>query len=166
MRLNQFIAHASSLSRRGADKAIKDGQVTVDGQLARPGQEVSEANVITLNQHALKLLVAQTIIMNKPPGYVCSRDGQGSQTIYELLPQEFQQLKPVGRLDKASSGILLLTNNGQLAYELTHPKFQKEKIYKVVLNQPLKTDDRAQVTEGVHLEDGISKLQLTKLHDD
>jgi 23S rRNA pseudouridine2605 synthase len=95
---------------------------------------------------------------------VVSRDGQGSKTIYDLLPPDFHHLKPVGRLDKDSSGLLLLTNNGQLAQELTHPKYRKMKIYEVELDKPLTSADWQKITEvGVRLEDGVSRFELHRL---
>jgi 23S rRNA pseudouridine2605 synthase len=105
-------------------------------------------------------------MLNKPVGYVCSRNGQGSKTVYDLLPPEYQQLKTVGRLDKDSSGLLLLTNDGQLAQELTHPSQQKRKVYEVTLDKPLQPLHRQMISDhGVSLEDGPSKLELERQHD-
>jgi pseudouridine synthase len=102
-------------------------------------------------------------MLHKPVGYVCSRNGQGSQTIYQLLPSELQQLKPVGRLDKDSSGLLILTNDGGLAHELMHPGFQKTKQYTIRLNQPLQPLHHQIITHyGIQLEDGRSRLQLER----
>ena len=103
-----------------------------------------------------------TIVLNKPVGYVCSRDGQGSQTVYNLLPEQYHHLKPVGRLDKDSSGLLLLTNDGDLAYQLTHPSFEKEKVYLVSVKPSLLAKDKQKIETGVQLDDGISKLTLIK----
>ncbi|MBI1856715.1 rRNA pseudouridine synthase [Candidatus Saccharibacteria bacterium] len=108
----------------------------------------------------------QTILLNKPVGYVCSRNSQGNQTIYNLLPANLHHLKPVGRLDKNSSGLLLLTNDGQLAYELTHPKFEKIKKYKIALNKDLGQADFQKITQqGVLLEDGLSTLALDLINN-
>jgi 23S rRNA pseudouridine2605 synthase len=82
--------------------------------------------------------------------------------VYDLLPSEYHHLNPVGRLDKDSSGLLLLTNDGQLAYELTHPKFEKTKVYQVALDKPLTDSDRQHITAGIDLEDGLSRLKLEK----
>ena len=139
MRINKYIALSTGLSRRAADAAILDGRVTVDEQPASSGMKVSATTVVTLDGTVLSRPAAtQTIMLNKPVGYVCSRDGQGSQTIYELLPADLHSLKPVGRLDKDSSGLLLLTNDGTLANQLTHPRYEKIKEYIVQLNKPLK----------------------------
>jgi 23S rRNA pseudouridine2605 synthase len=105
-------------------------------------------------------------MLNKPTGYVVSRDGQGSLTIYDLLPPELHSLKPIGRLDKDSSGLLLLTNDGQLAQELTHPKYQKTKIYEVTLSTPLQPLHRQMISDrGLQLTDGPSKLELERITD-
>ncbi|QQS18034.1 rRNA pseudouridine synthase [Candidatus Saccharibacteria bacterium] len=137
MRLNKFIASASSLSRRAADKAISDGRVTLNDQIAETGSQVNSTD--TVCPDAVKLTPRTnhtTIMLNKPVGYVCSRAGQGSATVYDLLPVEYHHLKPIGRLDKDSSGLLLLTDDGDLANELTHPRYAKTKVYEVTSTNP------------------------------
>jgi len=162
MRINQFIARASGLSRRAADAAIASGRVRVNDKPATLGQEVIIEDAVMLDGQTLSLpsqLV--TIMLNKPAGYVVSRSGQGSKTIYDLLPSELHNLKPVGRLDKDSSGLLLLTNDGQLAQELTHPKFTKAKVYEVELDKSLTPANQAKIEQGIELEDGLSRMKLT-----
>lgn len=164
MRLNKFIAQSTGMSRRSADKAIADRRVSVNGRQADVGIDVTDDDEVKLDNQSLKLsekLV--TYILNKPAGYVVSRDGQGSKTIYELIPPELHHLKPVGRLDKESSGLLLLTNDGHLANELTHPKYQKLKVYEVDLLKPLTSADKAAIEKGVILDDGISRLKIEQL---
>jgi 23S rRNA pseudouridine2605 synthase len=167
MRINKYIAQSTGLSRRVADKAVEQGNVLVNGMPATPGQEVGEQDVVTLSGKTLTPPVKiQTIMLNKPIGYVVSRDGQGSKTIYELLPPELHHLKPIGRLDKDSSGLLLLTTDGQLAQELTHPKYQKTKIYEVRLSTPLAPLHRQMISDhGIQLTDGPSKLHLERATD-
>jgi 23S rRNA pseudouridine2605 synthase len=167
MRLNKYLASATGMSRRAADTVIADGRVYLNGSLAQTGQNVAPNDSVMLDGGLVEVPVKyQTILVNKPAGYVVSRDGQGSRTIYDLLPLEFHQLKPVGRLDKESSGLLLLTNNGDLANELTHPSHQKSKIYHITLLKPLTRQDEQIIhTRGVTLEDGVSKLALKKLDD-
>jgi 23S rRNA pseudouridine2605 synthase len=161
MRINRYIAHATGMSRRSADQAILDGRVKFNDGPVSPGTTVEDNDVVTLDGTVLNLPETfQTILLNKPTGYVVSRDGQGSQTIYDLLPPELHNLKPVGRLDKDSSGLLLLTDDGNLAQELTHPSKQKEKVYIVRLSKPLAAADRLAIETGVELEDGISHLAL------
>lgn len=167
MRINKYIAAATGLSRRAADKAIEEGRVLVNGTHPKPGQEISEADEVQLDHHKLEARAdAQTIILNKPVGYVVSREGQGSQTIYDLLPPALHHLKPVGRLDKDSSGLLLLTSDGQLAQQLTHPRYQKTKLYEVTLDKPLAPIHRQMISDhGLQLEDGHSRLLLERIED-
>ena len=115
-------------------------------------------NQLRLNKH---------LALHKPTGYVCSRKSQGDNpTIYELLPEKFHHLKPVGRLDRNSSGIVLLTNNGDFAYQMTHPKFFKTKIYNVRLENNLAPLHQQMISDyGVILDDGPSKLQLEKMKE-
>lgn len=165
VRLNKFIAQSSSLSRRAADSAIEAGRVTVNGVVATTGVQVDPADTVYLDGILLKPTTDfKTIILNKPSGYVCSRDGQGSETIYDILPEQYQQLNPVGRLDKDSSGLLLLTNDGQLAQELTHPKYQKTKIYEITLDRPLQPLHQQMISDiGINLDDGKSQFLVTRL---
>ena len=162
MRINKYVALATGMSRRAADQAITWGRISVNGQPPQSaGYIVQDNDVIALDGKNLEIHTNYTtILLHKPVGYVVSRDGQGSKSIYELLPEAYHTLKTVGRLDKASSGLLLLTNNGDLANKLTHPSYKKDKIYEIELYVPLKTADRQAVERGVMLEDGMSALQL------
>lgn len=147
------------MSRRAADEALRLSRVWLNGHVAEVGSEVRTNDTVTLDGHKLELKTRSTILlMNKPAGYVCSRNGQGSKTIYELLPQKYNRLKPVGRLDKDTSGLLVLTDDGELANKLTHPRYQKEKIYKLKLNKNLVHDDKNRLLTGVKLSDGLSKF--------
>ena len=165
MRLNKYIAASSPLSRRAADVAIAAGRVTVNRLQPTAGQDVTTADVVTLDGHAITPTVkTMTIMFNKPVGFVVSRDGQGSQTIYDLLPADYHNLIPIGRLDKYSSGLLLLTNDGQLAQELTHPSRKKTKVYEVLLDKPLQPLHQQMISDhGITLEDGPSKFTISKL---
>ena len=166
MRINRFVAQATGLSRRAADKLIENGEIFVNGQSASSGQDVTGTDVVKHRNQILHAQKTQTIMLNKPAGFVTSRDGQGSKTIYDLLPQELHHLKPIGRLDKDSSGLLLLTNDGQLAQELTHPSHQKVKIYEVKLDKDLQPLHRQMISDyGVQLDDGPSKFELERLQD-
>ncbi|MGH7195365.1 MAG: pseudouridine synthase [Candidatus Saccharimonadales bacterium] len=164
MRINQFVALATGLSRRQADKLIINNTLIINGQPAQIGQAVSQQDAVKLHGQTIKLpATSQTIIFNKPAGYVVSRDGQGSPTIYDILPKNFHNLKPVGRLDKDSSGLLLLTNDGQLAQKLTHPRFAKQKIYEVELNKPLAPKDKTKLDRGIKVDNYLSRLRLSKI---
>lgn len=162
MRLNRYIALAVGVSRRQADKIIGDGRVLVDNQLAVLGKIVEPGQKVKLDGIAISLpSKTTTVLLNKPVGIVVSRNGQGGKTIYDILPKDFANLKPIGRLDKNSSGLLLLTNNGQLANELTHPSTNKSKVYFVQLSKPITQSDQEVINnKGVMLEDGISRFKV------
>jgi 23S rRNA pseudouridine2605 synthase len=170
MRINKYIAQATGLSRRKADELIAAGRVSVDGLPAEQGMDVTASQQIRLDERAVTVsstVQPVTIRLNKPVGYVCSRNGQGSKTIYDLLPSELHSLKPVGRLDKDSSGLLLLTGDGQLAHDMTHPSRQKIKVYEVTLDKPLQPLHRQMISDhGVMLEDGVSKFELARITGD
>jgi pseudouridine synthase len=167
MRINKFVALATGLSRRASDQAVADGRVTINGSPAELGSDASPEDQITLDGTVIALPDQTiTIMLNKPVGFVVSRAGQGSRTVYDLLPSELRMLKPVGRLDKDSSGLLLLTNDGDLANELTHPSRHKRKVYQISLDQPLQPLHRQLIGEhGIELADGPSRLTLERQHD-
>jgi pseudouridine synthase len=168
VRLNKFIASGTELSRRAADTAIAAGKVTVNGLPAGQGQDIGPDDVVALDgQEVTHSTPKTTIMLNKPVGFVVSRQGQGSRTIYDILPSAYHQLNPIGRLDKDSSGLLLLTNDGELANALTHPSYQKRKVYEVTLHKPLQPLHRQMISDhGLQLDDGLSKLQLERQQDD
>src|ERR1019366_8396566 len=143
MRINKFVALATGISRRAADEIIQKNKVAINGMVAQFSSQVDEKDIVTLDGHTIQAPISHTLIMfNKPIGYVCSRLGQGSDTIYDILPKEYRQLKAIGRLDKDSSGLLLLTNDGDLANELSHPRYAKNKSYIVRLSSPLQPKHR------------------------
>jgi 23S rRNA pseudouridine2605 synthase len=162
VRLNQYVASASGLSRRAADTAIAAGRVTVGGQPAGLGQRVPDGATVELDGKALKLPASFTyILLHKPVGYVTSRARQGSDpTVYELLPEQYRQLRPVGRLDRDSSGLLILTDDGSFILRHTHPSFAKTKEYLLELGRPLTSADAAKLEAGVQLEDGPSRVHV------
>lgn len=160
MRINKYLAQATGLSRRASDAAITAGRVTINEKPAKLGDEVADNDAVTLDGRPVQIQARQLIMLNKPPGYVCSRAGQGSRTIYDLLPPQFHHLKPIGRLDKDSSGLLLLTDDGDLANRLTHPRYAKTKVYEVKLDKPLSAAERDSIGKGIQLDDGLSKLKL------
>lgn len=163
MRINKWLAERTNLSRRRADDAIVAGRVTLDGRAAEPGDSVTPESTVTLDARPILNKPAAPkilLLLNKPVGYVCSRRGQGSKTIYELLPPRLHYLNPVGRLDKESSGLLLLTNDGALANQLMHPRHGKKKVYQLSLDKPLSPEDKNKIVQGIKLEDGLSRLEL------
>ena len=166
-RLNKFVALALGVSRRQADELIDQGKVTVNDQPAKLGQRVTTTDIIHYGNKPLTAQSHQLILLHKPVGYLCSRASQGGvPTIYELLPKDLHHLKPVGRLDKDSSGLILLTNDGDFAHQMTHPSFYKIKRYLVTLDQPLQPLHRQMINDfGVQLPDGPSRLTLERQHD-
>jgi len=148
------------MSRRKADEAVAHGRVAVNGVLAKLTDITDDSDKVELDGLHLSKNEFKTIILNKPVGYVCSRNGQGNKTIYDLLPDDLHNLKPVGRLDKDSSGLILLTNDGDLAQKLTHPSEEKEKVYRVTLDKKLIESDKTRIETGITLEDGRSRLIL------
>ena len=166
IRLNKFLAERIGVSRREADDLIKAGKVKINDKPAELGARLDKSDKVWYNGNIIPFETDYLYIaMNKPVGYVCSRKAQGdTPTIYELLPKEYQKLKTVGRLDKDSSGLILLTNDGDFAFQHTHPKFKKEKIYEVELDKPLEPLHQQMISDyGVMLDDGPSKF--TVIHD-
>ena len=165
LRLNKFLAERIGISRREADDLIATGQVKINGKVAVLGARLDEKDKVWYNGSIIPFQTDYLYLaMNKPVGYVCSRRAQGNApTIYELLPKEYQKLKTVGRLDKDSSGLILLTNDGDFAYEHTHPKFKKVKIYEVELDKPLEPLHQQMISDyGVMLDDGPSRFLVIK----
>lgn len=168
-RLNKFLAHATGISRREADVLIEQGRVSVNGRVVELGTQISPSDLLAVDGKAVtNQPTAYTyVLFNKPVGYVCSRRAQGDNpTIYDILPEKYRALKPVGRLDRDSSGLLLLTDDGDFAHRMTHPSFHKNKAYEVELDHALEPLHRQMISDyGVDLDDGKSQLQLERLHD-
>ena len=162
MRINQFIASSTGLSRRAADTAIATGRVQVDDQPAVLGQILPSAARVTLDGQPLALPQTYTYLMlNKPIGYVSSRASQGERPmLYTLLPPQYHTLRIVGRLDQDSSGLVLLTDDGAFTHTHTHPSFGKTKIYELTLARPLKPADSQKLSMGVMLNDGPSHVTV------
>jgi len=167
MRLNKFIALSLGVSRRKADELIEQGEILVNGKRAVLGRQISQSDTILHNSQELHIQPKKLILLHKPVGYLCSRASQGGvPTIYELLPKSLHHLKPVGRLDKDSSGLILLTNDGDFTHQMTHPSFYKMKRYLVTLDQPLQPLHRQMINDfGVQLPDGPSRLTLERQHE-
>lgn len=169
MRLNKYIALATGISRREADDLIASGVVAVNGEQAKLGEPVDGNAKVAVRGQSVQLPESRTVIvLNKPVGYVCSRNAQakGVQTVYTLLPDKYKKLKTIGRLDKDSSGLIMLTDDGDLAFRLTHPKFAKTKQYLVTIDKALEPLHQQMINDfGVNLPDGRSQLGLEKLND-
>lgn len=169
IRLNKLLAERLGISRREADDAIALGLVKVDGKAAVLGARVNDNVKITYkNQPVPEKTEYIYLALNKPVGYVCSRRRQGdTPTLFGLLPEKYQSLKTVGRLDKDSEGLILLTNDGDFAFRMTHPSFQKTKVYEVWLDRALEPLHQQMISDfGIEIGDGVSKLGLLRLNDD
>lgn len=162
MSLNKFIAHCGICSRRDAAGMVKLGKVKVNGKLiSDPGYKVSAGDDVRLNGkkiHLEKNLVY--ILLNKPKDYLTTTDDpKGRKTVIDLIRRATtERVYPVGRLDRNTSGVLLITNDGELAQKLTHPKNVVKKVYHVTLNKPLEIKDFDQIIKGVMLEDGLASV--------
>lgn len=168
-RLNKYLALQLGISRREADNLIADGDVTINDQTATLGARFIDTDTITVKGKALAGGTDMVYLaFHKPVNYVCSRKQQGdTPTIYEIIPKQYHTLKPVGRLDRDSSGLILLTNDGDFAYQMTHPKFAKTKVYQVSLDHDLEPLHQQMISDhGINLEDGVSKMQLERRSDD
>lgn len=161
MPLNKFIAHAGICSRREAADFVKGGKVMVnDKTVTEPGFKVTAADKITYDGKKIflqKNLVY--ILINKPKDYITTTDDpQGRKTILDLIKgATTERVYPVGRLDRNTTGVLLLTNDGELSQKLTHPSFEIKKIYEVKLDKPLSKKDMEAIVTGITLEDGFIK---------
>jgi 23S rRNA pseudouridine2605 synthase len=160
--LLRALAAAGLGSRRRLADAIKQGKVTLNGQVVTDfRQPVSENDVITLDGHEVSLKAeAKTYIMlNKPVGILsASIDKRGGRIALDILPPQYRRMRlyPAGRLDKDSSGLLLLTNDGGLTYRLTHPRFEQEKEYLICIKKELTADEITRLKSGLELDDGLT----------
>ena len=157
IRLNKFIANSGVCSRREADTMIQAGVVTVNGEVVTElGTKVNVLkDVVKFNGETLRGEAKVYIVMNKPKGYVTTAsDPHADKTVMDLLKGCQTRVYPVGRLDKATTGVLMFTNDGEISERLTHPSYDKKKIYQVVLNKPLTEEARQQILAGVELSDG------------
>jgi len=157
IRLNRYIANAGICSRREADTFIAAGNVTVNGKvISEMGFKVQKTDDVRFDGRRLNPEQKEYILLNKPKGFITTtNDEKGRRTVMELISGASKsRLYPVGRLDRATTGLLLFTNDGDLAKKLTHPKFGVRKIYHVVLDKNFIAADLRQIQEGLILEDG------------
>lgn len=160
VRLNKFIANSGVCSRREADTLIQAGVVTVNGEVVTElGVKVNiYTDDIRFNGERLKGEEKVYIVMNKPKGYVTTAsDPHAEKTVMELLKDCQFRVFPVGRLDKNTTGVLMFTNDGEIAERLTHPSYDKKKIYQVILDKPLDNESYEKILSGVTLSDGVVK---------
>lgn len=160
IRLNKFIANSGICSRREADQYIQAGVVTVNGEVVTElGSKVNVLNDdIRFNGERIRGEEKVYIVMNKPKGFVTTAsDPHAEKTVMDLLKNCSARVFPVGRLDKNTTGVLMFTNDGEIAEKLTHPSYDKKKIYQVILDKPISQEDFDKVLNGITLNDGDIK---------
>jgi pseudouridine synthase len=165
LRLNAWLARAGIASRRGADELIKAGRVTVNGEPGQLNTFVSAHDVVLLDGAELQKQQLTYVLLNKPAGVVTTaRDPQGRRTVVDLVDLPVRVV-PVGRLDADTTGALLLTNDGELAHRLAHPRYEVDKVYEVETWTQPTDDDLARLREGVELDDGPTRPAEVKRLD-
>ncbi len=165
IRLNKFLANAGVCSRREADEFITAGVVTVNGEVATElGTKIKRSDEVKFHDQLVSIEKKVYVLLNKPKDYVTtSEDPQNRKTVMDLVRNACRErIYPVGRLDRNTTGVLLLTNDGELASKLTHPKFLKKKIYHVYTDKNVTAADLRQMAEGVKLEDGEIKADAVE----
>ncbi len=169
IRLNKYLSHAGVASRRAADELIKEGRVTVNGVVVTEmGYKVKLKDKVQFDKKQLSLEKKYYLLLNKPKDYITTlKDEKDRKTVMQLLRGAYEQitslqkprLYPVGRLDRNTTGVLLITNDGELAQKLTHPSTEVRKVYHVTLDKKLRMEDFNKIAEGgVVLEDGIAEI--------
>lgn len=154
MRINKYIAQSGFCSRRKADEYVLERRVKVNGEtVTMLGFEIRKKDKVTIDDKLIRADKLEYYKFYKPTGYITTKsDEKGRKTIFDILPKEYHHLNPVGRLDKDSSGLIILTNDGNLAFELTHPSHKVSKTYIVKVDGKLKDDELQKLTDGIEIE--------------
>jgi 23S rRNA pseudouridine2605 synthase len=168
MRLNRYLAACGLGSRRSCEQLVRDGRVFVNGAAAETlSIQIEPGKVVVVDGKQVRPAVATTLILNKPAGVLTTRTdetGEHRQTVYDLLPKHFQSLHYVGRLDKESEGLLVLTNSGELTEKLTHPRHGVEKEYLVALDRVFDAShDRQRLLDGFRIEGGFARATRVEI---
>ncbi len=169
MPLNKFIAHSGVCARREAALMVKDGQVTVNGELiTEPGHKVTIKDDIKVGGKKINIVVDLVyILLNKPKDYLTTlSDPEGRKSVLDLIKNASKdRVFPVGRLDRNTTGVLLLTNDGELAQKLSHPSNEIRKVYEVKLDKPVTKNDMEEIIKGITLDDGFIKADAVAYAD-
>lgn len=169
IRLNKFVSNAGVCSRRAADNLILEGRIKVNNSVVRElGLKINSTDKVQVDNKTITSEKKLYLLVNKPRNVICTKsDEKGRKSIMDLLPERFQHLYPVGRLDRNSTGIILMTNDGTLTQNLLHPSKKINKVYKVKVEKQLTQDQMNQMVSGVELEDGESKFnKFSELNED
>ena len=161
MRLNQFIAHAGVCSRRKADQLILAHKIKVNGkEMSDLAYQVLPDDIVSYQGKRLMVQMKKYYLLNKPDNTITTaHDPQGRRTVLDLMREvASERIYPVGRLDRNTTGLLLLTNNGELAHQLAHPSYQIQKTYEVTLKEKVAPSDIKKLKRGVKLADGMAKV--------
>lgn len=161
IRLNKYIANSGICSRREADELIKQGLVEVNGKVViEMGYQVLKTDRVIFDGQGITPEKPVYVLLNKPKGYISTtKDEKARKTVMELVANASPyRVFPVGRLDRSTTGVILLTNDGHLTKKLTHPSFQIRKIYHVTLDRKLSTEDLKSIAEGIRLEEGVAEV--------
>jgi len=167
MRLAKFLAEAGIASRRRSEELIRDGRVKIDGRVVDDVATNVLADQTNISLDNKKIVLEEKVyyLLNKPTGYICSlSDPHNSKTVVSLLPKN-PRVVPVGRLDMDSSGLLLLTNDGELNHQLTHPKFEVSKTYIATVNRELDKSIINILKKGIYLPEGLAKADQVRILD-
>jgi len=162
MRINRFLASAGLGSRRACEELVRNGEVLVNNAVVTDlaTQVDPAADTVRVGRKVIKPQAHVYILLNKPKGYVCTRsDELGRKTIFDLVPAKSGRLFHVGRLDRDSEGLIILTNDGEFAESLAHPSHSIEKEYEVVLDKPFNTELTAKLQRGITLETGRARME-------
>ena len=156
MRINKYIAQSGYCSRRKADELVVEGRVKVNGKvITMLGFEIRKKDKVTIDDKIIRSDKLEYFRFYKPTGYITTKsDEKNRKTIYDIIPKEYHHLNPVGRLDKDSSGLIILTNDGNLTYELTHPSIKVAKTYIVRIDGKLKNNELELLNKGIEIEKG------------
>lgn len=168
IRINKYIASTGYCSRRKADKLIEAGKVKVNGITVTDfSVEVSKKDKVTISGKTISAKPGCTYIRYyKPAGYITTKsDEKGRKTIYDILPEEVQNLKPVGRLDKASTGLLIMTDDGDLINKMTHPSIKIPKVYRVCVEGKIEQNDLIRWAKGIEIEKGKTAYAEAQVED-
>ena len=169
VRLNKYISNSGVCSRRAADNLILEGRVKVNNSIVKElGIKVNADDKIQVDNETIVFEKKAYLLVNKPRNVICTKsDEKGRKSIMDLLPERFQHLYPVGRLDRNTTGIILMTNDGTLTQNLLHPSKKINKVYKVKVEKRLTQEEMNKLVLGVELEDGTSKFnKLSELDED